>query len=341
MAPLTKRVCLALLSAIVWSTAVVGLPTTAAETWDELATVPSGTIREHTTVTLSLSEIVVVGGVVGPNTTDQIQIYNIPNNTWSKGPPMPKALNHPNAAVVDGKLYVLGGFADAQDVPWRAISFAAVWDPKHGNTWIPLPTLPAAEAKGASAVGTYNGTIYIAGGKAGSAQKSMTGVAAFNTATLQWVTLPEAARAIPGPRDHVGGAVIGHKMYVVGGRDTDIGNVYGTTFELDLENLDKGWVTKATMNAPRGGLATAALDGKIYTFGGEGDKSNSKGVFVQVEVYDTGADTWTVLQPMKNPRHGTAAVAVAGRIYLPGGGTSSSYAGLGGGDTGYFDRFSP
>ena len=44
---------------------------------------------------------------------------------------------------------------------------------------------------------------------------------------------------------------------------------------------------------------------------------------------------------MKNPRHGTAGATLGGKIYLPGGGTGSSYVGIFNGDTGYFDSFAP
>jgi len=124
----------------------------------------------------------------------------------------------------------------------------------------------------------------------------------------------------------------------VGGRDTETTNVKDTLYVLDLENMASGWATKAKLPTARGGLATAALGTKIYTFGGEGNQAASqRGIYNQTEMYDTETDTWTKLSPMKTPRHGTAAAAEGGKIYIPGGGTSSGL----GTDVSLFDSFSP
>jgi len=180
----------------------------------------------------------------------------------------------------------------------------------------------------------------VAGGKAGTGTKSVDTVSAFDTASRKWLTnLPVAASRIPGARDHVGGAIVGHKFYVVGGRDTETTNVKDTVFVLDLENLGAGWKTSAAkVPTARGGLATAAVGSKIYTFGGEGNQeAASKGIFKESEVYDVVADGWAKLGPMSKPRHGTFAATVGGKIYLPGGGTTNGLNT----DVAYMDVYEP
>jgi N-acetylneuraminic acid mutarotase len=90
----------------------------------------------------------------------------------------------------------------------------------------------------------------------------------------------------------------------------------------------------AQMPTARGSLACAALGTVIYCFGGEGDASNENEIFAQVEAYDTVDDTWTSLKPMEVPRHGTGAVALGGRIWVPGGGVKTAMA-----PVGTFDSF--
>lgn len=180
----------------------------------------------------------------------------------------------------------------------------------------------------------------VAGGKAGTGTKSVDTVSAFDTASRKWLTsLPVAASRIPGARDHVGGAVVGHKFYVLGGRDTATTNVKDTLFVLDLEDLGAGWKTsQSSLPTARGGLATAAVGGKIYTFGGEGNQeAGSKGIFKESEVYDAASDSWARLGPMSKPRHGTFAAAVGGKIYLPGGGTTNGLNT----DVSYMDVYEP
>jgi N-acetylneuraminic acid mutarotase len=111
-------------------------------------------------------------------------------------------------------------------------------------------------------------------------------------------------------------------FYVVGGRVGGPDQNRDTVFALDLKApaSARKWVTKAAMPGPRGGLAAAAAGKKIWTFGGEGNKANAKGVFGDVAVYDVEKDSWAVGRLMKDPRHGFGAAAVGGKVYVPGGG---------------------
>jgi N-acetylneuraminic acid mutarotase len=76
------------------------------------------------------------------------------------------------------------------------------------------------------------------------------------------------------------------------------------------------------MPSRRGGLASAVLNGRIHTFGGE----RTDGVFDNHEVYDPARDSWSVEAPMPTPRHGLAAVTANGRVYVIGGGPKQGLA---------------
>ncbi|KAK3369322.1 hypothetical protein B0T24DRAFT_359018 [Lasiosphaeria ovina] len=317
-------------------------------TWTKLAPIANYPRQEQSTVTLSPTTIAIIGGIIpfsaGDNTTGILQFYDIPTNCWRSGAPLPRTVNHANAAVVDGKIYVLGALVDSPDGAWRAIPNAWVYNPR-SNTWRELPPMPTAEARGSCAVGVYGKTIWLAGGMTvlapwdGGEQGTVDTVTAFDTATERWVaTVPAAAQHLPGPRDHVGGAVVGDGFYVLGGRDHGQFNWHDTVFKLDLRRVARGWETKAgKMPTPRGGLAAAAIGNKVYTFGGEGNPApGSNGVFNQTEAYDTVRDSWEKLAPMALPRHGTFASAAGGRVYIPGGGLV-----IGGAPTNYSDVFRP
>jgi N-acetylneuraminic acid mutarotase len=311
----------------------LSLPRADVGSWSTLAPIPLFPRQEHSTVLLNSSSFAIVGGVIptetGVNTTALVQLYNIPSNTWTTLAPLPVALNHPNAAAVDGKIYVLGGLAAASDGAWRGTPQSWVYDPK-ANKWSALEPMPASEARGSAAVGVYNELIFLAGGMsvlepvAGGKQETVNTVSAFDTELGKWVTLPETAKWMPEGRDHAGAAVVDTKLYVLGGRERGQANVKGSVLAISLGRLDVGWRTvKGVMPTPRGGVASAKLGRKVYTLGGEGNLvEGSKGVFNQVEVYDAAKDTWEVLAPMKVPRHGTGAVAVDGKIFVPGGGVS-------------------
>jgi N-acetylneuraminic acid mutarotase len=83
------------------------------------------------------------------------------------------------------------------------------------------------------------------------------------------------------------------------------------------------WEARAPLPAPRGALAVAVLDDRIYALGGErfGTASGRPG-YVPVDdatVYDPRTDTWTVLPPLRYRRDHLVAGAIDGRVYAVGG----------------------
>ncbi|KAK0623918.1 hypothetical protein B0T14DRAFT_428655 [Immersiella caudata] len=317
----------------VWA---ISAPLTTAQTWSDLAPIPLESLQEHITLSPSPNQIITVGGMVENGvTTNAVLLYDIPSNTWKTGASLPVALNHPNAAVHDGKIYTVGGLTGASG--WPATPNSWVYDPAK-DTWTALSPMPSAVARGSAASGVYNGTIVIAGGIPRSGGRTVDTVSAYDITADKWLDVPEAAAKMPGARDHAAYAQVDSKLYVLAGRENGVRAVKDTVFILDLANLAAGWKTSAArMPTARGGLVAAVLGTKIYTFGGEGNLApNTRGVFNQTEVYDTVGDSWSREAAMKLPRHGTSAVGVGGKIYIPGGGIVEGV-----GATKTFDVFTP
>ncbi|KAK0644154.1 hypothetical protein B0T16DRAFT_438335 [Cercophora newfieldiana] len=318
-----------------WTTQAQGNTSTPG-TWRTLAPVPAGAIHEQAVVVLDSSRIAIVGGILeSGGMIDGVYIYDVTKDTWKKAASLPISVNHANAAVVDGKMYVLGGMTGAN---WGGTPRSWVYDPAT-DKWTSIAAMPTAEARGSAVMGVYGKVIWLASGKTKSGGESVTTVSAFDTASGKWLTdIPQKAKNIPEGRDHGGGGIVGTKFYQLGGSLGAIENRKDTVFVLDLEDLSKGWITaKGKMPTPRRGFATGILGTKIYTFGGEGNPDKTYGgVFEEVEVYDTVTDTWASLAPMKIPRHGSAAVVIDGKIYIPGGGTA-----MGTPATAAFDVYSP
>jgi N-acetylneuraminic acid mutarotase len=321
-------------------------------TWRKLAPIPLFARQEHTTVFLPPSNIAILGGIIPNNDTQSIpvettalmQYYDIEHNTWTTRASLPKPLNHLNAVVIDEKIYVLGGLAEesSHGRAWRADASSWVYTPLT-NTWNSLPDVPLDQLRGSAAVSVYDKKIYLAGGMSdlelsgNFTQATVSIVSIFDTETRKWLEVPQAARNMPEGRDHAGAAVLNGKMYVLGGRIGGQDNPRDTVFVLDLCNVKAGWKTrKSTMPTPRGGICAGVIGDKVYTFGGEGNTAVQSGVFDQVESYDTVKDTWKKVDTMEIPRHGTYAVGVRGKIYVPGGGILQ-----GGRPVADFDVFEP
>ena len=288
--------------------------------WTEQTPIGRGP-RQEESVTALGTDMYIIGGIPDQlpyPTLDWVEVFSATSNEWRNASSLPITINHGNAATVDGKIYVLGGLNGSTD--WTPFGNCYEYDPRE-DTWKTLPSMPNGTGRGASAVGVYGSTIYLAGGLTElnlitGAQPTVGTVTSYNTRTQKWTTLP----SLPEGRDHVGGVVIGDIFYVVGGRVNGVPNVRNTVFAMDLSCSNTKWIEKATMPTARGGLSIAAIGCKIYTFGGEGNRAVPTGIFDNVEVYDTVSDSWETLPPMPFPRHGTNAASIGSRIYIPGGG---------------------
>jgi len=97
----------------------------ASNTWSLRARMPAA--RKYASAARVGSVIYVIGGTTGNITfTTNVQAYNVTTNTWSVKRPLPSAQAFGNgASVINGKIYVAGGYFD---------SSLFVYDPST-NTW--------------------------------------------------------------------------------------------------------------------------------------------------------------------------------------------------------------
>lgn len=313
--------------------------------WEELAATPILPRQENTAVRINSTSLAVLGGIVISGTQVRssalASVYHIPTNTWQQIADLPIPLNHPNAAVVNGKIYLLGGLADIDGI-WKGVPDAWVWDPET-DSWRNLEPFPAGTERGSAAVAVVGDVIYLAGGQRslalvpGGLHDTVDTVSAYDTSSGKWTLLPNMA--LPEPRDHAGSAVVGTRLFVTGGRHLREGLIVSNkVYSIDFAAEDLRWtLEEQRMPTARGGHMAAAIGDLVYTFGGEGSAESDSGVFDDVEVLDTATGTWMQLEPMRVPRHGTYAVAVEGAIYIAGGGLEIGT----GSETHAFDVFWP
>jgi Galactose oxidase, central domain len=106
-------------------------------------------------------------------------------------------------------------------------------------------------------------------------------------------------------------------FYAIGGRTDGFDGNTDAVYAF----VDGAWEERAPMPTARGGIGSGVVDGAIVVVGGEGNTDADSGVFPQSELYDPGADQWSVLSDMPTPRHGMGAAAVGSALYVPGGAT--------------------
>jgi N-acetylneuraminic acid mutarotase len=78
---------------------------------------------------------------------------------WTAGAPMPTPRTEVTAAFLDGNIYVIGGFAEFDQVT----DLVEVYNIEN-NTWSKTTAAPLPEALHHTAAASYNGKIYVAGG---------------------------------------------------------------------------------------------------------------------------------------------------------------------------------
>jgi hypothetical protein len=165
---------------------------------------------------------------------------------------MPEGRGAAAAAILDGKLYVVGGVS-----PTGFAETALVLDLATG-AWSVMPGPSPREHLAAAAAG---GRLYVLAGRLGGVDSNLTTFEAYDPATGRWETLPP----IPEARGGFGLAYVDGLLVAVGGEGPDnstIGSVYG------YDVAGGAWRRLPDLPTPRHGLAVAAAAGRVYAIGG-------------------------------------------------------------------------
>jgi N-acetylneuraminic acid mutarotase len=304
--------------------------------WITRANLPTRAYRlALATVTNAAGQSVVyaIGGVTdGPpgypvTLLRKVTAYNVATNTWSNRRPLPVPLSNSNGAgVINGKIYISGGFSEIGEPPTRALY---VYDPGT-NTWTRKRDLPAIGGPGpgwtvggGGVTGVIKNQLYVvtfchtlgysdAPGPA-SCVGDLTGPRLFryNPVTDRWVSLappfPRAKGSDP-QVSSVAGGVIGGKFYVMGGTFENSGrlSVY--------DPATNQWTPKTPLGLARPGVATAVLGNKLYVMGGSRWQNLVDEILDITIVYDPVTNLWTRRASLPSPR-----VDAAGTTVLSGG----------------------
>lgn len=244
------------------------------DNWQELANLPAA--RHDITLSAHDDVIYAIGGFSGafPNWKPQASVYAYDFETarWSALPDLPVARGEHVSAVVDGRIYVIGGrvggTASASTfMEHRDTSRVDIFDPET-RTWSRGVDAPTARNSAASAV--IDGKIYVVGGRQFLEQPGGK-VANVNSASLE-VFDPETGlwsvkAPMPQAAGGLGAAAADGRLYVVGGEQwTPTKEVFAEGWVYDPAT-DK-WGALPDLNVPRHGLAAAAIEGRIYAIAG-------------------------------------------------------------------------
>ncbi len=220
---------------------------------------------------------------------------------WEQRAGLPVQRTEVAAALVGEEIAVVGGFNADGSHSARADAYSPASD-----RWRRLPDLPAS-AHHAMAVG-HAGRLYVLGGYGHSGNPLRTAYIFENGA---WRPLPR----LPFPRAAAGAAVVGGRIVVAGG----VVRVQGARLARNALAFDLGKRRWSVIPGPtpREHLGVTALAGTLYAVAGRRYGLDTN--VTHFESYRSGARRWRRLAPVPDPRGGTAAAGVAGRVISIGG----------------------
>ena len=233
-----------------------------------------------------------------------LPVAGIPVGRWVGLPAAPSSRGEVSAARLGDSVYVVGGFdaaghttAEVQRLNLRS------------DRWSSIKAMPEA-LNHMSAVG-YRGQLYVVGGYASPGDTSTNAVRGFwryDPRTARWQAMPAA----PIPRAAAGAAVLGHRLYVVGGRN----DATAALSSLAIFDFNTGrWSLGPSLAHAREHLAAVAAGGSIWALGGR-DLGVS---YTYAERYRPGSSTWQSMASMPVARSGFQAVSVGDGIVVVGG----------------------
>jgi N-acetylneuraminic acid mutarotase len=244
------------------------------DAWTVLRPLPEA--RHHITLSAVTGLLYGVGGFTGgfPNWRAQptMFIYNPTSNTWSKGTDLPVARAEGISAVVDDKIYLIGGRVrateDARLFNDHIDSVRnEVFDPTT-RRWSTRANAPTPRNSAASAV--IDEKIYVVGGRkffknadGTTRQVNVPNLEVYDPKLDRW----ETREPMPQAQGGLAATSLNGKLYVFGGEQWVLEQkVFAESWVYDPKT--DVWEVLPPLPTPRHGLGASAVGNRIFVFGG-------------------------------------------------------------------------
>ena len=246
------------------------------------------------------ANIYVVGGS-GAGAAPVLEVERFDGAQWSVETTLPgEGLNAPAAVLLDGCLYVIGGFEGVSNRPTDRVRCYHVAE----RTWTDLPPLPAP--RGGHAAVVLDGKIHVVGG--GNSRSTLADHSVYDPATRTWSERAPLPRAKGSPA----ALAVDGRLWALGGRSgpSDFG-------EVDLYDPASDTWTPGPPIEPRGTAGAVRYRGALYLFGGESQAQGRS--LASVLRLDPRQGTWSEVAPLPTARSYARAVLLGDAVYVVGG----------------------
>jgi N-acetylneuraminic acid mutarotase len=208
--------------------------------------------------------------------------YDPAADTWKALAPMPTKRGAAGAAVVNGKIYVVGGANSLPGVtengihprrPHNVLATVEEYDPATNSWRARRPMLLARNHHATAAVGNK---VYAIGGRVGGAyitgaSNNVDLVEAYDPATDLWTPMDR----MPTARSAMSAAVYNGKIIVPGGESQDRRFLAAYKAVEIYDPAVNRWQVLPSMPRQRHGLAIGVIGDRLYTVSGEGQSALS------------------------------------------------------------------
>ena len=277
-------------------------------------------------------KIYVFGGIERPSLFEligstKVHVYDPETDAWSRGADMPSGLTHVVPAVDGHEVWFAGGWSGSRAGGFEATHDVWIYD-TIGENWRKGPPIPDQIASGGLV--RRGRRLHFFGGFLGEDDTQMS--EAHWALSIDEGTEWESLAPLPQARGHVSVALVGDKIYAIGGMHSHHVNAKDTKFVHVYDPTNDRWEACASLPGRRSHFesSTFVSDGKIYVLGGKNINDNfifrERGL-PDIHVYDPKADSWTDLQGLPNGLLGAIGAVIDGHLYVTTGSLISVFHG--------------
>ncbi|MBV8460956.1 MAG: hypothetical protein JO009_08710, partial [Candidatus Eremiobacteraeota bacterium] len=252
----------------------------------------------------------------------EVALPDLNKGVWVHGPNLPSPRQNAAAAVIAGRIYLIGGFGPRNE----QMDTTLVWEPQVAGSprgeaeraglrlglWTYAARIPEpVDHAAAVAVGPY---IYVAGGRIENLVTNK--FWRYDAGNDSWIELP----SLPIPRFDPTMQAIGDKLYVIGGAVSH-GNDATSMMVYDIATAQ--WSVHAYATPyQRAGAASVVMDDRIVLLGGRDEYDRN---LPFCDLYDPQIDHWYTCTGMHTPRSDFGLSAVNNRLVAVGGDNLALY----------------
>lgn len=232
-------------------------------------------------------------------TFSSVERFSTFTQEWVQSTPMAIGRILPGVAVLNSKIYVVGGEQESQ------ILANGEWFDTQADSWNKMASMVVPRCE--FGLCALNGYLYAVGGWVG--EDIGGSIERYDPLNDEWRLIGE----LPEPRFSMGVVSYEGCIYMVGGC------THARRHLQDLISFDPAtgeWCTLKPMLVPRSQMGVAVLDGYLYVVGGNNRHHEA---LQSVERYSFAENEWTKVPHMHIGRASPAVAAADGVLYVIGG----------------------